>query len=167
MNIHPLFVHFPIALLSLYSVIEMLRFRALMKKDYWMPLKTILLATGTAGAFLSLQTGEMAEHLLENSSQRDLVEMHSLFANAATYLYAFLAACHLVSWIGSANVPSSVRSAWSTAEKFATALLGSWIAPVLALIAFVLLGIVGALGGALVYGPDVDPVVRAVYDMLL
>lgn len=167
MNFHPLFVHFPIAFLCFYSVLEILRIPVLTRQQYYFPLKAILLLAGVAGAFVSLQTGEVAEHALQDASLHDLVETHSLFANVTTYLYAFAAACYLIAWIGAQRVPSAVRNAWSAAERVARWIISGWAAPVLAAVSFASMLVVGALGGALVYGPDVDPVVRMIYDAVM
>ncbi|MEK7110290.1 MAG: hypothetical protein AAB759_00205 [Patescibacteria group bacterium] len=39
MNIHPAFVHFPIALLTIYAVLELARFRFFTARPYWFHLK--------------------------------------------------------------------------------------------------------------------------------
>lgn len=67
MNIHPLFVHFPIALLTVYAVAELLRFKRLTSQVWWWNVKTLLLGVGLLGGFATLQTGEIAEELIEKS----------------------------------------------------------------------------------------------------
>ncbi|KHO51327.1 MAG: hypothetical protein QT04_C0044G0036 [archaeon GW2011_AR11] len=59
LNIHPIFVHFPIALLSLYAVMVLIRFRKVMGLPYWSYAKAILAIAGTLGAFAALQTGSL------------------------------------------------------------------------------------------------------------
>ena len=46
-------------------------------------------------------------------------------------------------------------------------LLGSWFAVLVGLAGLALITITGALGGAIVRGPDVDPVARFVYNMII
>lgn len=88
MNIHPIFIHFPIALLSLYAVLEIaipLKIKAFklfgwntlgasssFKKMYqlvinpvWNSIKAFLVIFGTLLAFPTLQTGEWAEEMYQ------------------------------------------------------------------------------------------------------
>ena len=87
-NIHPLFVHFPIAFLLLYSLIRILPFERLIPSLSWRHIQQVLLLAGILGAFLSNTTGEIAEHLVR--PEEALVEMHAFFALASTWIYGLL-----------------------------------------------------------------------------
>lgn len=50
MNIHPLFVHFPIGILVLYTAFEFARLKFITKQQFYIPLKSILAILGTAAA---------------------------------------------------------------------------------------------------------------------
>ncbi len=156
MNIHPLVVHFPIALLTLYSVLEVTR--RWTKQNYWKPMRAVLVCVGTFGAFMSLQTGEIAEHAY-GSGMNNVLETHSTMANVTTYVYAFMAAMYVLDVLEARGYLKSV--AWLTSIK--NTVLRSPLADVFAIIGFVALGLVGALGGILVYGPEADFVTSLVY----
>ncbi len=122
MNIHPLFVHFPIALLTLYALFEIfipIKIRAfkLLKKEntvfykwlidpVWNSIKAFLVIAGTLIAFPTLQTGELAEEvfrdaatspeLFHQSQVAQLIEVHSTFANITVGIFAVLAVAYIV-----------------------------------------------------------------------
>ena len=47
MNIHPLLVHFPIALLTIYSLLELVPFKQIYRQSYWFYTKAIILIIGS------------------------------------------------------------------------------------------------------------------------
>lgn len=181
MNIHPLFVHFPIALLMVYAVMEAggpILFRVLkaVKKEgtelaqfvageLYKNIKAFLVIVGVAFGYTTLQTGEMAEHAMQSSSgdpemfaatnAGQLVELHSTFATASIWLFTVLAVAYLfrLSWF----------TKYGPLKKFSNIILNPWIASILAIAGITLLTITGALGGAISHGQDVDPVVKFVY----
>lgn len=170
MNIHPIFVHFPVALLTVYAVLELLRFKTLTDKAYWFYVKAVILIAGTLGAFVSLSSGEGAEHALSDRSLRPLVEMHSTFANASSWIFGILAVVYLISWISKTSyneklVNSMFSKIWHIKVMIAEKILGSYATVILALAGLAAITITGALGGAIVYGPDVDPIVSWVYHL--
>ena len=81
-NIHPLFVHFPIALLLIYSIIKILPLQKWLPAVAWKHIERALLFFGVLGAFAALSTGEIAEQMTRPNN--DVVEAHSLFAAIAT-----------------------------------------------------------------------------------
>ena len=60
----------------------------------------------------------------------------------------------------------SVAGIWETLGKIESLVLESFIVALAALAGLIAISITGALGGAIVYGPDVDPVVSLVYHLL-
>lgn len=167
MDLHPLTVHFPIALLSLYSVMEILRLRLLLRQNFWFPTKLILLVIGTAGAFVSLGTGEEAAEAARGNLDPRVLQAHAAFAAAATWVYAVLAGAYLLTWLDRST--PKVRSL--PAGAFLVRLAG-WIAlsplsMVFAVAGLLLMTVVGALGASMVYGPEVDPAVGAIYRLLV
>jgi uncharacterized membrane protein len=87
-NIHPIFVHFPIALLFIYSVIKIIPFQKWLPKISWIQIERVLLFVGVLGAFSALYTGDIAEHLTDPN--RQIVELHSSLAYLSTFLYGLL-----------------------------------------------------------------------------
>ena len=87
-NIHPIIVHFPIALLFLYSIIKILPLNKWLPKVAWRDIERVLLVFGVLGAFVALATGQIARHLIQPN--RDLIHAHSNFASISTWLYGLL-----------------------------------------------------------------------------
>ncbi len=177
MNIHPLVVHFPIALLILYSIIEVCRFSFVQKNKFWFYAKLLLLIIGSIGAFFALQTGEIAEHTYGNTNQsiHQLIETHSLFATITAYIFIGLAIVYCIKWVESDYRTKSwfksfiqfrfLRKLWNILYFIKRLIFRSYFLVPLAVIGIVSLTITGSLGGAIVYGSEVDPVVSFIYHL--
>lgn len=61
-TIHPLLVHFPVAMLSLYGVLEIISSFPIIKKFDTTLTKLILVIVGTLGGMLASVSGEAIEH---------------------------------------------------------------------------------------------------------
>ncbi len=176
MNIHPLFVHFPIGLLVAYSVLEIVAYAwpSVRRQSWHFPVSAFLLFTGVLGAFAALLTGGITEEILkaEGDANFYMVENHSLFAGATTVLYVILAAAYLVrifqmkGW-GQRMFGSSAffGPILRLKEYLAHVVLDTWLLPLLALLALAGMFVTGALGAAIVYGPSADPFVSFVYHL--
>lgn len=169
MNIHPIFVHFPIALLTVYAIAELLRFKSLRSTAYFFYVKAVLIITGVLSALLALNTGETAEHL-QDKSLRPLIEMHSAFATASTWIFVILALAYLVGIIERSQYNEKLQNSffakiWNIKIRVANYILSSYISFIIALVGLVTITITGALGGAIVYGPAIDPIVNYVYHL--
>jgi uncharacterized membrane protein len=168
MNLHPLFVHFPIALLTVYSIFEVLKH--VTKGAQWLHIRAVLVVTGTIGAFISLSTGEQAEHLFNDASMRNVLKMHSLFADSTTWIYAVLAVSYIVHVYASNLVLQKIAKIlpkpFAILSTIARKILTTPLATILAIVGFIGLSFVGALGAILVYGPNFDPMTAFVYTLL-
>ncbi len=168
MNIHPLFVHFPIALLSIYSIIELLRVKQLTRLPYLFYIKGFLVILGTLASFVTMQTGEWAA----GNSFSEIVEKHEFFAGVSTYTFAIIAIAYALVWLKESPLKSKIthsmfRKIYEIAETNAESILRSPLVLVLALIGLVAITVTGALGGAMVYGPTVDPIVTFIYNLVM
>lgn len=172
MNIHPLFVHFPIALLVIYSILEIgAYFLPVLRRQTWLfGVKAFLLFVGVVSAFAALATGGLAEELIEASPRAYILEVHSGIAAATTVLYLALSVAYLVRVFDHdgwgkyvAGMSSPFIRIWSFKKYVAHLVLDTWLLPTLALIAFLGMLVTGALGAAIVYGPSADPIVSLVY----
>lgn len=167
-NLHPIFVHFPIALLFLYSLVKIIPLQKWIPKVNWKDTERVLLVVGFLGAFLALATGETAEHLVHPDHQ--LVEMHSTFASLATFLYGLLLAGKIAFVLNHSEKVKSffttypiVQKILSFIEKF---LNHRKFTIFLALIALITIIIAGLLGGAIVYGTTADPLAKIILPLL-
>jgi uncharacterized membrane protein len=178
MNIHPIFVHFPIALLTIYAMMELLRFKTLKELPYFFYSKAMILIIGALSSSVALQTGEMAQHALGSPELRSLVNMHAWFAGFASYVFAVLAIVYAVSWVNKSEFAKKILSKitsinivnklWILVSKISEKIIANdLLMIVLAIVGLVTITITGALGGAIVYGPGVDPIVQFVYNLVM
>jgi hypothetical protein len=114
----------------------------------------VLLFFGTIGAFVALQTGEIAEQLVKPS--HDLVEVHSNFATITTYIFGALTLGEICAYVRT--------KMWFTHKSVArilrfidTVFTHRTVSFVLAVVGLIALFVTGVLGGVLVYGTTADP----------
>jgi len=165
-NLHPIFVHFPIALLVIYSVIKVLPVRRWLPRVAWKDIERLLLVFGILGAFAALATGDTAEHLLK--ANRQLVRAHSRFAVISTWLYGALLLGELAEIVSgmprlAEKVGSIGRSILALLKKY---LADLWTSKAIALAALVGITLTGLLGGAIVYGTTADPFAAFILKLL-
>lgn len=164
-NIHPLFVHFPIALLLLYSAVKILPLQKWFPKGNWKTSEILLLVTGLAGVVIASSTGELAEELVRPNNQ--IVEMHSLFAAATTWMFGIILAGEVLRFINcryTAKLNSPAISKIATgAEKILTNTL---LTKLLAFAGLIAISVTGLLGGVMVYGLSADPIAPMVLKLL-
>ncbi len=164
-NIHPLVVHFPIALLFVYSLIKIVPFDKWFPKVAWKDIERVLLVVGVLGAFVALATGDAAKHAFHPN--RQLVGMHSNFAVLATFLYALLLGGEILAMINPWIVKKMGKGWFTDLLSFFEKLLTNKIfAKIVAFLALIAISVTGLLGGVMVYGVGADPVAGAVVKML-
>ena len=182
MNLHPVFVHFPIALLTIYALMELVRFKKLMAQPYWFYVKALFLMIGGLGALAALYTGDMAKYAVAHgdfvvaiSNFRQVVNMHENFADLSVAIFGILAACYLIIWINrGASTPlfskegvrGSYFKVWQILVKVAHAFVETKFVILLALAGLICITITGGLGGIMVYGPSADPFFGFIYKLL-
>ncbi|MEK7186865.1 MAG: DUF2231 domain-containing protein [Patescibacteria group bacterium] len=153
MDLHPIIVHFPVALLTLYGIFELFSVRRIARKPYWFYVKAVLVIFGALGALAAWLTGESASHYVEGVA---LVDMHASFAGATVILSSVIALIYLLVWFGKEKVQ---EYAWKFLSN-----RGAMIPLALALVVLVI--ITGALGGAIVYGTQFDPFMAPIFHLL-
>jgi uncharacterized membrane protein len=164
MNIHPLFVHFPIGILVLYTAFEIFRFNIIKKQSWYFEIKAILSIIGTLAAYLTASTGELAEDIIKVSSPEKtaLVEVHSMYAVATITVFSILAGSYLFEWLKKAKVLEFITKI--VFLKKLSYFIQKY-SPAIAIVGLVLITITGGLGASIVYGPNVDPFVMFIYNM--
>ncbi len=171
-NLHPALVHFPIALLTLYAIFECARFKKLQQTAYWFYVKACLVIVGSMSSVATYISGDVIEELFDgNAKIEHLIDVHSNFALATMITFAVLALSYLVQWIardGMKKWPSlETNKIFQMKAKVSAFILKGPIVVPLALLGLALVTITGALGGSIVYGPDLDPAVRFIYDLFI
>ncbi len=154
MNIHPIFVHFPIALFTLYAFFEVIRLPVLIRQAWYFYIKAVLVITGSATSFMAVITGNMAKKFMAG---HPALQLHERFGFATTIIFVVIAVAYIFAW----------KSKESGLENFGSKLVNSKWVIILAVLGFACLTITGGLGGAMVYGPDADPLFRPIYRFLI
>ncbi len=166
MNIHPALVHFPIAFFSLYAFLEILRFKALQNLPFWFYVKAVVLFAGILSAPVVLLSGKISEDLLASDPYiGSIVEKHEFFAFLSCGIFGILFLVYVVAWYAKYKKEKGVvleSRLVSFVEKFLDK--GAWL---LAIFGFVSILTTASLGGLMVYGPNNDPVLKAVYELLV
>ncbi|MBP9851750.1 MAG: hypothetical protein KBC67_00635 [Candidatus Pacebacteria bacterium] len=164
MNIHPILVHMPIGIFTLYAIMEIVcidkKFPSLRNG------KRLLSIVGFIAGWITLATGEAAEHAIGRNidpSLHNLIEAHSTFAGAFVIVAGALALLSVLSWI--LEKYTNPITPWQNIAHKLAPLNKRWIFVILALVGLALITIVGGLGGAIVYGPDLDPATKLLYSL--
>ncbi|MEK7649833.1 MAG: DUF2231 domain-containing protein [Patescibacteria group bacterium] len=175
MNVHPIFVHFPVALLTLYTLMEFVGLKRLTQHPAWFYVKAFLLIVGTASSFVARETGEMIEDQFRGGPQTKLLEMHALWADITVIFFSVLSILYLAAFIRRDLMQTSIigrvvalpviSSLFNLVARIYDLFANSALMMIFALLGLVTITIVGGLGGALTYGPNVDPVVKFIYDL--
>jgi uncharacterized membrane protein len=165
-NLHPIFVHFPIAMLFIYSVVKVLPFKKWFPKVGWRDIGRMLLLVGVLGAFAALLTGDTAEHLVHPN--RALVGMHSNFAAISTYIYGALLVGEIAAVINAQQYAYGKNWVWvSSLLHFIETVLGNSVfSGILVALGFIAISVTGLLGGTIAYGLTADPVAPFVLKVL-
>lgn len=165
-NIHPIFVHFPIALLFIYSLIKIFPFKKWFPRVSWKHIEILLLVVGVLGAFVAIYTGEIAKHLV-NPSSRQLVRMHSLFATTSTWFYGLLLLGEILYFFNPLIIPKLKSLKATSAFLFIQKILNNiFVSKGLAILGIIAISVTGLLGGVIVYGPYADPFAQIVLNLL-
>lgn len=173
MNFHPIFVHFPIALLTLYAILELARFKKLTNWEPFFYIKMALVFFGTLGTLPSLMSGEAIEHQFEVGNLKTLVETHAAWATGTAWLFGIIALGYLVVWVNrtgafpKATQHPIISPLWRLLTRLSDALIARNLVIALALIGLLAITVTGALGGAIAYGPDIDPAAQFFYNLLI
>lgn len=139
-NIHPMIVHFPIAFLSAFLLVEIAGMVA--GKPAWRQTASVLLYLGAFGAVAAVAAGLIAEALVPHGREvHDILELHELLGITLAIIAVGLAVWRTL-------------GGWHCATSMAQALRGLLMAM---LAVFLLLG--ADLGGLMVYRYGVGVVI--------
>jgi uncharacterized membrane protein len=137
-ELHPFFVHFPIALFVFYAMIEI--WSAFSKKELFGKTAMILLFAVVVTAVLAALTGNQAEAAaaeIVNESvafPKEMIEQHESFATYSIWFFIFLLALRFYFFIKK-KLSGNIK----------------YLFAVLAIVGCILILITGKLGGDLVY----------------
>ncbi len=171
-DIHPISVHFPIALLTVYTIVQLIPPRITWRVSQIFFLNCFLLLTGSFGILVARQLGDELEGTHREVAQ--LVQTHSQWATMSTALYGTLTVIYVFLILKKVEqnpqTPSIVRTIANVSQpisSLAKFLFDYYIVTFIAILGLIFITITGALGGAIVYGPDADPMVSFVTSWLV
>ena len=150
-NLHPAIVHFPIALLFIYSVLKILPFYKWFPNVAWKHVERVFIIFGVLGALAAAVTGLIAKSIVHPDER--LVLTHASFAVSTAFVYIILLISELVAIYHPAQFP---------AINFANSSKVKW----LALLGLILVFLTGLLGGVLAKGPSADPLAPILLKLL-
>ncbi len=167
-QLHPVIVHFPIGLLTLYAVLELIPFRITWTDPRWIFAKRILVFCGTLAIIIAETTGEARGG--ENIVPGTALAMHELMATITKIIFMILAGAQVV--VATSVVVTRFVSKrewmyviWKILERISKIITLRPVIIIGALAGLICITITGALGGGMVYGPEADPMVKAVYTL--
>lgn len=165
-HLHPLIVHFPIALLFLYSIIKIIPLSTWLQKVSWKPIERFLLLVGTIGIFFATWSGETAKDI--TTASKNIIEMHEVFANLTSWFYVLLVVCEflpmVIRYVDSKNL--ATHKVLLPFKKISLLLKHKWLVILLSVLGLVSLLVTGLLGGVMVYGTTADPLAPLVLSIL-
>ncbi len=166
MNFHPLIVHFPVALLTVYCVFEVLRFRKLLENQIIFWIKGTFAILGSLSLLPAYASGEIIQNQFEDV--RKVVEVHSMFAKSAIIVFGLVGFFYLVEVLAKntsiVNKLGPLNNIFLKVAKFIDDIVfKKHIIVILAVLGFIILMILGALGGIIAHGQDIDPITSFVY----
>lgn len=142
--LHPLLVHFPIALI-LFGAVTVVTW-AVVARPFWYRVSVLAFAAGAASALAAYLTGEDAEHAAEDVPiVEEIVHLHedlaiyTLAATVITLIALIVAQPHLLAMRDHGHRPPAAATI-------------RWAVAALALAAGVLVAWTGHLGGIMVWG---------------
>ena len=91
-QLHPFFVHFPIALICLVGIIELLRLFTNKIPSF---ISLIILFLSTIMSFLAVQSGELARRSISSKKLLKIIEEHEMFGDIVMWYSIIL----LIVWL--------------------------------------------------------------------
>lgn len=157
-NLHPIVVHFPIALLMLGALVRILPLKKLFPKVAWLDISRFLLGVGFVGGIAAHITGENAEELLQ--PQEDLVGAHANAAAVTLWAFGLVVFGECIRFL-----PEKIKNNYFV-DKVGIILGNSVLQVVLLCVGLVAIFLTGLLGGVLVHGTSADPLAPLVLKIL-
>lgn len=163
-DLHPIFVHFPIAFFLLYSLLRLVPWSKKLPTVEWQIPRMVILTCGLLGAWLANVTGDIAKDL--NRPNYQLVEMHETFAGVSVNIYFILLIAELIVFIKPEWLEINYLKTVKPLFLFLKKLAGKWLFILLSIVGALAITMTGLLGGVMVYGVKADPLAAPILKLL-
>lgn len=128
---------------------------------------------GTLAAYAAIITGDwFAESIPSDAPIQAVIEKHEMMASITATIFTIIALAYLFAWLQKEGVIEKcvARMLWTRPgvvilEKLDRLILCAPVSMILALVGVVAITMTGGLGAAMVYGPDIDPFVKIIYNL--
>lgn len=161
MNLHPIFVHFPVAFFSIYALLEFVRFKFVTKQPYWFYVKAVLVIVGSVASGAAILTGLFFSWASQDKQALEpLVGRHEFFAFTTAGIFFIIALSYAVAWI------NRDFNKLLGLGKISTFILKPGVIIPLAVLGLICVTITGGIGGIMAFGPDADPFFAIVYKIM-
>ena len=165
-NLHPIIVHFPVALLTVYAWFELASLHPKLRNNKTIfYIKLVMLFIWTVGTIWGVLSGEVAQKLVGKSN---LVHQHEEFAEMTRNAFVLLSLLYLAKlYVNEKHLPIA-----KALPPFLQNIL-EWIAKytrkfflpqILAVVGLFLVTVTGALGWAISHWVNTDPIVKRAVD---
>jgi uncharacterized membrane protein len=149
-DIHPLVIHFPIALLIVYSFFEIISIHKLQEKSYWFYVKAIMVLLGTLSAYVTFASSKFSEQFVKGEP---LVELYNRFSYGTMAVFSFISILYLLAWFGNdKHVIFSSKFLFNRGAMIPLTIVGLFA-----------IAITGGISGAMVYGTHFDPLMAPIF----
>jgi len=158
-------VHFPVALFTVYALLEIASLTRLGKQAYWFYVKAVVVLFGSVASCAAATAGLLIKPLFSGEPTIErLVTTHETFAITTVVVFALIAFGYAVAWIRkdmpAIRLPGFVNGVSVFLQR-------TVVRMVLAGIGLACVTITGAIGGAIAYSPTVDPAVSLIYRIFI
>ncbi len=156
--IHPMLVHFPVALLTIYALLELIQIKKIKETFNLFWVKAMLVIIGAASCVPTILAGGISEEQFKGSNKRPIIGVHENFAIISTCIFGLAALGYLIQVWGKLKPEATI-------PKKLGRIFSSPVFVVLAILGFIALSITGALGNAITRGPESEPITSFVYHL--
>jgi len=158
-NIHPAVAHFPIALLVIYSLLELIPFSRIREKLFLT--KTILIGIGTISIIAVGETGEVASKNYTGEVAK-IVSVHETLSLVSLIIFGTIFCIYALMIARKLKLKQLNALYSSSMFPFIT---HPYLRMVLAVAGITAISLTGTLGGAIVWGSTNDPFTKAAYEL--